>query len=149
MIADDALASQRQRIDAAIGRTPVVRLTRVASDAIGEVWVKLEGMNPGGSIKDRTALGMILDAEERGIIAPGATIVEPTSGNTGIGLAQVASAISASQADITHIDMGEDRAAETTELQLMITVRDRQHLADVLRTMRRCAPVLRVWRVKS
>ena len=63
-------------------------------------------------------------------------------------LAQVASAISASQADITHIDMGEDRAAETTELKLMITVRDRQHLADVLRTMRRCPPVLRVWRVK-
>src|SRR5262245_13900052 len=63
-------------------------------------------------------------------------------------LAQVASAVSASQADITHIDMGEDRASETTELKLLITVRDRQHLADVLRTMRRCPPVLRVWRVK-
>ncbi|HVO08131.1 MAG TPA: bifunctional (p)ppGpp synthetase/guanosine-3',5'-bis(diphosphate) 3'-pyrophosphohydrolase [Burkholderiaceae bacterium] len=63
-------------------------------------------------------------------------------------LAQVASAVSASQADITHIDMGEDRAAETTELKLLITVRDRQHLADVLRTIRRCPPVLRVWRVK-
>jgi guanosine-3',5'-bis(diphosphate) 3'-pyrophosphohydrolase len=63
-------------------------------------------------------------------------------------LAQVASAVSVSQADITHIDMGEDRAAETTELKLLITVRDRQHLADVLRTIRRCPPVLRVWRVK-
>jgi len=63
-------------------------------------------------------------------------------------LAQVASAVSASQADITHIDMGEDRASETTELRLLITVRDRLHLADVLRTMRRCPPVLRVWRVK-
>jgi GTP pyrophosphokinase/guanosine-3',5'-bis(diphosphate) 3'-pyrophosphohydrolase len=63
-------------------------------------------------------------------------------------LAQVAGAVSASQADITHIDMGEDRASETTELRLLITVRDRLHLADVLRTMRRCPPVLRVWRVK-
>ena len=63
-------------------------------------------------------------------------------------LAQVASAVSAAQADITHIDMGEDRAAETTELRLLITVRDRLHLADVLRTIRRCPPVMRVWRVK-
>ena len=63
-------------------------------------------------------------------------------------LAQVASAVSASQADITHIDMGEDRASETTELRLLMSVRDRQHLADVLRTMRRCPPVLRVWRVR-
>ncbi|HEY4138544.1 MAG TPA: cysteine synthase A [Casimicrobiaceae bacterium] len=80
------------RVDAAIGRTPVAQLTRVVEPGMAEVWVKLEGMNPGGSIKDRTALGMILDAETRGVIAPGATIVEPTSGNTGIGLAQVASA---------------------------------------------------------
>jgi cysteine synthase len=54
--------------------------------------VKLEGANPGGSIKDRTALGMVLDAERRGVLPPGGTIVEPTSGNTGIGLAQVAAA---------------------------------------------------------
>ena len=52
--------------------------------------MKLEGSNPGGSIKDRTALGMITDAEQRGVLRPGGTIVEPTSGNTGIGLAQVA-----------------------------------------------------------
>jgi len=63
-------------------------------------------------------------------------------------LAQVASAVSASQADITHIDMGEDRASETTELKLLISLRDRLHLADTLRTLRRCPPVLRVWRVK-
>src|SRR5207237_3440566 len=80
------------RIDAAIGRTPIVRLERIVEPEMAEVWVKLEGMNPGGSIKDRTALGMILDAEERGLLKPGGTIVEPTSGNTGIGLAQVASA---------------------------------------------------------
>jgi len=80
------------RIDAAIGRTPVVRLTRVIDATMAQVWVKLEGMNPGGSIKDRTALGMILDAERSGALRPGQMIVEPTSGNTGIGLAQVAAA---------------------------------------------------------
>ena len=81
-----------RRIDAAIGRTPVVRLERIVDDKMAEIWVKLEGMNPGGSIKDRTALGMIVDAERSGALRPGNTIVEPTSGNTGIGLAQVASA---------------------------------------------------------
>jgi cysteine synthase A len=87
-----AAALPAGRVDAAIGNTPMVRLSRVVEPGMAEVWVKLEGMNPGGSIKDRTALGMILDAEARGIIKPGDTIVEPTSGNTGIGLAQVASA---------------------------------------------------------
>ncbi|HEY7569185.1 MAG TPA: cysteine synthase A [Gemmatimonadaceae bacterium] len=80
------------RVDGAIGQTPMVRLERVVEPGMAEVWVKLEGMNPGGSIKDRTALGMILDAESRGMLSVGGTIVEPTSGNTGIGLAQVASA---------------------------------------------------------
>jgi cysteine synthase A len=79
------------RIDRAIGDTPVVQLTRICEPGMAEVWVKMEGMNPGGSIKDRTALGMILDAEHRGVLRLGQTIVEPTSGNTGIGLAQVAS----------------------------------------------------------
>lgn len=80
------------RVDSAVGETPVVKLERVVAPDMAEVWVKLEGMNPGGSIKDRTALGMVLDAEARGLIKPGDTIVEPTSGNTGIGLAQVAAA---------------------------------------------------------
>jgi cysteine synthase len=79
-------------IDAAIGATPMTRLDRVVEPGMAEVWIKLEGMQPAGSIKDRTALGMILDAEHRGILHPGDTIVEPTSGNTGIGLAQVAAA---------------------------------------------------------
>jgi cysteine synthase A len=79
-------------VDDAIGMTPSVQLTRVVEPGMAEVWVKLEGMNPGGSIKDRTALGMILDAERRGVLKRGDTIVEPTSGNTGIGLAQVAAA---------------------------------------------------------
>jgi cysteine synthase A len=79
-------------IDAAIGRTPLVRLVKVVEPGMAEVWVKLEGLNPGGSIKDRTAFGMITDAEQRGVLPPGGTIVEPTSGNTGIGLAQMAAA---------------------------------------------------------
>jgi cysteine synthase len=79
-------------IDAFIGGTPLVRLERVVGPGSAEVWVKIEGMNPGGSIKDRTALAMITDAERRGVLRPGGMIVEPTSGNTGIGLAQVASA---------------------------------------------------------
>jgi len=79
-------------IDTFIGKTPVVRLERIVEPGSAEVWVKVEAMNPGGSIKDRPALAMIVDAEQRGLIRPGDTIVEPTSGNTGIGLAQVAAA---------------------------------------------------------
>ncbi len=80
------------RIDEFIGHTPTVRLERVTDPAAAEVWLKVEGMNPGGSIKDRTALGMVADAEARGILKPGQAIVEPTSGNTGIGLALIAAA---------------------------------------------------------
>src|SRR5947208_12332506 len=72
-----------------IGRTPLVRLHRVAAGG-AEVLAKLEAANPGGSVKDRIALAMVEDAEARGLLRPGATIVEPTSGNTGIGLAMVA-----------------------------------------------------------
>ncbi|HEX2863103.1 MAG TPA: cysteine synthase A [Deinococcales bacterium] len=79
-------------IDSLIGNTPMVQLSRVVDPDMAEVWVKLEGQNPGGSIKDRTALALVEDAEERGLLKPGGTIVEPTSGNTGIGLAQVAAA---------------------------------------------------------
>lgn len=88
----DVLARPDDRVDALIGATPVVRLQRVVEPGMAEIWVKLEGANPGGSIKDRTAFAMIVDAEQRGVLKPGGTIVEPTSGNTGIGLAQVASA---------------------------------------------------------
>ena len=77
-------------IDALIGRTPTLRLERVVEPNMAEVWLKLEGMNPAGSIKDRTARAMVDDAEARGLLKPGGTIVEPTSGNTGIGLAQIA-----------------------------------------------------------
>ena len=73
-----------------IGSTPVVRLQRIGADSEARLWVKLERANPGGSVKDRPALGMIEDAERAGRLKPGDTIVEPTSGNTGIGLAMVA-----------------------------------------------------------
>ncbi|MFM7350321.1 MAG: PLP-dependent cysteine synthase family protein, partial [Erythrobacter sp.] len=73
---------------ATIGGTPHIRLSRLFPDH--EVWAKSERANPGGSIKDRIALAMVEDAEVRGALKPGGTIVEPTSGNTGIGLAMVA-----------------------------------------------------------
>lgn len=75
-----------------IGQTPLVKLNRVVKKDSADVYVKLESFNPGGSVKDRVALSMILDAEDRGILRPGGTIVEPTSGNTGIGLAMIAAA---------------------------------------------------------
>ena len=71
-----------------IGNTPHIRINRLFGDA--EVWIKSERANPGASIKDRIALAMVEDAERSGRLKPGGTIVEPTSGNTGIGLAMVA-----------------------------------------------------------
>jgi len=73
-----------------VGNTPLVRLRRVIPEGSAEVLGKVESLNPAGSIKDRIALSMIEDAEERGLLKPGDTIVEPTSGNTGVGLAMVA-----------------------------------------------------------
>ena len=75
-----------------IGNTPIVKLNRVVPEDAADVYVKLEFFNPGGSIKDRIALAMIEKAEKEGKLKPGSKIVEPTSGNTGIGLAAVASA---------------------------------------------------------
>ncbi|NLZ39328.1 MAG: cysteine synthase A [Firmicutes bacterium] len=75
-----------------IGQTPMVRLNRITEAGMAEVVVKLEYFNPGGSIKDRIAMSMILAAEKAGKLKPGDTILEPTSGNTGIGLAMLAAA---------------------------------------------------------
>jgi len=72
-----------------VGNTPHLRINRLFDSRIS-VWIKLERFNPGASIKDRIALAMINDAEKRGELKPGSTIIEPTSGNTGIGLAMVA-----------------------------------------------------------
>ncbi len=73
-----------------IGNTPHIKINKLFSDRPNKVWIKSEKFNPGGSIKDRIALAMITDAEEKGLLKHGMTIVEPTSGNTGIGLAMVA-----------------------------------------------------------
>ncbi len=79
-------------ITQAVGRTPLIRLNRIVPDNAATIYVKMESFNPGGSVKDRIGLAMIEAAERDGRLKPGMTIVEPTSGNTGIGLAMVAAA---------------------------------------------------------
>src|SRR5215468_9103546 len=74
-----------------IGRTPIVRINRIAPPSV-TMYVKVESFNPGGSVKDRLAIGIIEDAEQRGVLKPGQTVVEATSGNTGIALAMVCAA---------------------------------------------------------
>src|SRR5688500_1581990 len=81
-VGDDALSL--------IGKTPLVKLGRVSPSVGATVWVKVEIENPAGSVKDRPALSMILGAENAGELKPGATLVEATSGNTGISLAMIA-----------------------------------------------------------
>jgi cysteine synthase A len=78
-----------ETISELVGQTPMVRLGRLSPTGGAEIWVKLEFLNPGGSIKDRAALGIVLDAERRGVLRPGSTIVEATAGNTGVGLALI------------------------------------------------------------
>ncbi|EFM10863.1 cysteine synthase A [Paenibacillus curdlanolyticus YK9] len=81
-----------QSVTELIGDTPLVRLNRLVPEDSAEIYVKLEYQNPGASVKDRIAISMVEVAEQQGILKPGDTIVEPTSGNTGIGLALVAAA---------------------------------------------------------
>lgn len=77
------------QIHETIGRTPLVRLNNITTDDMADIYVKVESFNPGGSVKDRPALYMIKDAEERGELERGGTIIEPTSGNTGIALSMI------------------------------------------------------------
>lgn len=72
-----------------IGQTPMVRINNLASEDDAEIYLKLETYNPGGSVKDRAAYGIIRQAEKDGLLKPGGTIIELTSGNTGIGLASI------------------------------------------------------------
>jgi cysteine synthase A len=126
-------ATPAHRVDAAIGRTAIARLERVIDPGLAEVWVKLEGLNPGGSIKDRTALGMILDAEARGLLLPGGSIVEPTSGNTGIGLAQVAAARGYRLVLCIPSSMSEERkrTLDAYGAEIVLTDPDRRMLAAI------------------
>jgi cysteine synthase len=120
-------------IDTFIGETPLVRLRRVVEPEMAELWVKVEGMNPGGSIKDRTALAMVVAAEKAGLLRPGGTIVEPTSGNTGIGLAQVASARGYHLVLCLPASMSEERKATLRAYgaELVLTDPERRMLAAI------------------
>ena len=92
-----------------IGNTPVVRLNKFTDTLAAALWVKAESFNPAGSVKDRPALNMIEDAERRGALRPGDTIIEPTSGNTGIGLAMVAAVKGYRSVFTMAADMSEER----------------------------------------
>ncbi|EYB69722.1 cysteine synthase A [Deinococcus phoenicis] len=110
-----------------------MQLRRVVEPGMADVFVKLEGQNPGGSIKDRTALGLVEDAERRGALLPGGTIVEPTSGNTGIGLAQVAAARGYRLILCMPAQMSEERKRTLTAYgaQLVLTDPERRMLAAI------------------
>ena len=84
------MKSKTNNITELVGNTPIVRFNKIVEPGAAAVWGKLEYFNPAGSVKDRIGLNMILDAEEKGLLKPGSTLVEPTSGNTGIALAFVA-----------------------------------------------------------
>ena len=86
-MADD---TEYPTIEDVVGRTPLVRLQRIPGDTSNTILGKLEGNNPAGSVKDRPAMSMIREAESRGAIQPGDTLIEATSGNTGIALAMAA-----------------------------------------------------------
>ncbi len=83
------MRSHVENVSQLVGRTPIVQLRQMTERNMGNLYAKLEFFNPGGSVKDRIALSMIEDAERKGLLQPGDTIIEPTSGNTGIGLAMV------------------------------------------------------------
>src|SRR5262245_54862073 len=74
----------------AIGHTPLIRLNKITEGLKTPIYIKMEAMNPGGSVKDRVGLAMITDAERKGLLKPGGTIIEATAGNTGVGLAMAA-----------------------------------------------------------
>src|SRR5947209_8715184 len=83
-------ATMNETILQSIGHTPLVRLRRLGEGLPCPIYVKVEAQNPGGSVKDRVAVTMIAEAEKRGLLRPGGTIIEATAGNTGVGLAMVA-----------------------------------------------------------
>ena len=119
------MARIKKELTELIGGTPLLELSRLSKkhDAKAQIIAKLEYFNPGGSVKDRIALAMIEDAEAKGILKPGAVIIEPTSGNTGVGLAMVA-AVRGYRLILT---MPETMSAERRKLLARIGSRDRPH----------------------
>ena len=105
-------------LEQTIGNTPLVKLQRMAPDNGSEIWVKLEGNNPAGSVKDRAALSMIVQAEKRGEIKPGDVLIEATSGNTGIALAMIA----ALKIVFIYSVLGMEFTTETFFLTMLIAV---------------------------
>ena len=103
-----------QNVEELIGKTPLMEVSRIeeVEKLEARIYAKLELFNPAGSVKDRVAFSMILDAEEKGLISPGATIIEPTSGNTGIGLASH-SRVKRIQGHFHHAGDDEHREKET------------------------------------
>lgn len=101
-----------QHITDCIGNTPMVRLNRIVPGGAADVFVKLEMYNPSRSVKDRAAYNMIATAEAEGLIKPGDTIIEPTSGNTGIGLAMNAAADQSAQGIRSRSRAHAERAAD-------------------------------------
>jgi cysteine synthase len=105
-----------------IGRTPLVPLRRLAAGLPAPVLVKCEHLNPGGSVKDRIALAIVDDAEARGLLAPGATLIEATAGNTGVGLALVAAARGYALVCVMPEKMSPDKRAALTALGARVIV---------------------------
>src|ERR671936_1135338 len=124
-----------------IGGTPLVRLNRLPKPGGAAVVAKIESRNPGGSVKDRIALAMVEDAERTGALKPGGTIVEPTSGNTGIGLAMVA-AVKGYRLILT---MPEDMSVERQRLltrfgaEIHLTPREKGMKGAIARAQELCA----------
>jgi cysteine synthase len=130
-----------------IGRTPLVPLRRLAAGLPVPVLVKCEHMNPGGSVKDRIALAIVADAEARGLLAPGATLIEATAGNTGVGLALVAAARGYKLVCVLPEKMSVDKrvALATLGAQVIITPNAPPASADNFRSVARRLAAERGW----
>src|SRR5277367_3413717 len=105
-----------------IGNTPMVQLRRVAAGLRVPVFAKCEFLNPGGSVKDRIALAIVDDAEQRGLLKPGMTLVEATAGNTGVGLALIAAVRGYRLACVLPAKMSADKRAALTALGVEVIV---------------------------
>src|SRR5437868_6633752 len=113
-----------------IGNTPMVRLARVAAGLSVPVYAKCEFLNPGGSVKDRIAVAIVDDAEKRGLLRPGATLVEATAGNTGLGLALVAAVRGYRLVCVMPEKMSADKRVALTSLGARVIITPNRPIAD-------------------